>query len=92
MVRRRRAVLPWPIRDTDAVTLTLLHRLSQQSLPVAVTDGESIDAVRVLTLAGHVVAVIPRPVRTLSGYHQPPATVTAITRLGRQMLRRFPRR
>jgi len=44
-----------------------------------------------LILAGHVRAEIPRPVRTLSGHHQPPAMVTAITALGRQMLERFPR-
>ena len=79
-------------RDTAAVALTLLHQLSQQSLPVAVTDGGNIDALRVLALAGHVAAIIPRPVRTLTGYDQPPATVNAITALGRQMLRRFPRR
>lgn len=70
--------------------MELLHRLALQSLPIAVTDGADVDAVRLLALAGHVRADVPRPVRTLEGHHQPPATVSAITALGRQMLRRFP--
>ena len=77
---------------TCGVALTLLHLLAEESLPVAVSKGEHIDALRVLTLAGHVLATIPRPVRTLSGYDQPPATVSAITAMGWQMLKRFPRR
>lgn len=80
------------VHDTPAVTLTLLHRLSEETLPIAVSGGKNIDALRVLTLAGHVSATIPRPLRTLTGYDQPPATVSAITRLGWQMLRKFPRR
>ncbi len=67
----------------------LLHRIAAQSLPVAVTGGAQVDAVRVLSMAGHVKAVIPKPVRTLDGYEQPPATVTEITPLGKSMLRRF---
>lgn len=70
--------------------MNLLHRLAAQELPVAVSSGEQIDALRVLSLAGHVRAQIPRPVRTLDGYEQPPATVTEITSLGRSMLKRFP--
>ena len=54
-------------------------------------DGADVDALRVLSLAGHVKATIPRPVRTLDGYDQPPATVTAITALGQSMMKRFPR-
>lgn len=73
------------------MSIELLHRLARETLPVAVTDGEDVDAVRLLALAGHVRADIPRPVRTLSGYHQPPATVTALTALGHQMVERFPR-
>lgn len=72
--------------------MELLHRLSHQSLPIAVIDGSDIDAVRVLALAGHVRAEVPRPVRTMQGHHQPPATVLAITALGRSMIRRFPAR
>jgi hypothetical protein len=72
--------------------MTLLHRLAAQTLPVAVTGGAQVDAVRVLSMAGHVKAVIPKPVRTLDGYEQPPATVTEITSLGQSMLRRFPLR
>ncbi|MET0542516.1 MAG: hypothetical protein ABWZ88_12240 [Variovorax sp.] len=72
--------------------LNLLHRLSEQQLPVAVTHGRDVDAVRVLTLAGHIKATIPKPVRTLDGYDQPPAVVASITSLGRSMIKRFPRR
>jgi hypothetical protein len=36
-------------------------------------------------------ATSPRPVRTMDGYEQPPATVVAITPLGRSMMKRFPR-
>jgi hypothetical protein len=74
------------------VSISLLHRLAEQELPVAVSRGDDIDAVRILTLAGHVKALIPRPLRTLEGYEQPPATVMALTSLGLSMLKRFPRR
>jgi hypothetical protein len=73
------------------VSLELLHRLAQEQLPVGVTSGEAIDKLRVLRLAGHVEAEIPHPLRTLAGYDQPPATVTAITAIGRRMLKLFPR-
>jgi hypothetical protein len=66
--------------------------LSEHGLPVAVTHGKDVDAVRVLTLAGHIKSSIPKPVRTLKGYDQPPATVMSITSLGRSMIKRFPRR
>jgi len=74
------------------VSIALLHALTNQRLPVCVVKGEDVDALRVLVLAGHVKAVIPHPVRTLDGHDQPPATVTAITRLGRQMVERFSHR
>ena len=70
----------------------LLHRLAAEELPVAVAGGAEIDALRVLSMAGHVKATIPKPLRTLDGYAQPPATVNEITSLGRTMLKRFPRR
>ncbi|WP_213955561.1 MULTISPECIES: hypothetical protein [unclassified Variovorax] len=72
--------------------LNLLHRLADQKLPVAVTHGRDVDSVRVLALAGHVKASIPKPVRTLDGFDQPPAVVASITSLGRSMIKRFPRR
>ncbi|KTT16635.1 hypothetical protein [Pseudacidovorax intermedius] len=71
--------------------LSLLHQLARVALPVSLTDGADVDSVRMLALAGHVKADIPRPVRTLRGYHQPPATVVAITPLGQRMIERFPR-
>jgi hypothetical protein len=79
-------------RHTRRVPITLLHRLAEHDLPVAVNQGSDVDAVRVLSLAGHVKASIPKPVRTLDGYDQPPATVIAITSLGLSMIKRFPRR
>jgi hypothetical protein len=72
--------------------MTLLHRLAAQELPVAVSSGAQVDALRILSLAGHVKATIPKPVRTLDGYEQPAAIVTEITSLGRSMLKRFPAR
>ncbi|MEJ8820940.1 hypothetical protein WKW80_02670 [Variovorax humicola] len=72
--------------------INLLHRLSEQDLPVAVTRGKDVDSVRVLALAGHIKATVPKPVRTLDGYDQPPAVVASITSLGRSMIKRFPRR
>jgi len=68
----------------------LLHRLAAEHLPIAVSGGEHVDAVRVLSLAGHIKASIPKPVRTLDGFEQPAAVVSEITALGRSMLRRFP--
>ncbi|MDM0047245.1 hypothetical protein QTH91_22320 [Variovorax dokdonensis] len=72
------------------MSLTLLQKLSMAELPVAVTDGSDVDGLRILKMAGHVRAEIPSPVRTLTGYMQPPALAIAITALGRQMLERFP--
>lgn len=72
--------------------MNLLHRLAAQELPVSVVGGAEVDAVRVLRMAGHIKADIPRPLRTLSGYTQPPATVLEITSLGRTMIKRFPKR
>jgi hypothetical protein len=79
-------------RHTLAVPITLLHRLAAQELPVAVSSGRDVDSVRVLSMAGHIKATIPKPVRTLDGYDQPAATVLAITSLGRAMIKRFPAR
>lgn len=72
--------------------MNLLHRLAAQELPISVVGGAEVDAVRVLRMAGHIKADIPRPLRTLNGYTQPPATVHEITSLGRTMIKRFPRR
>ena len=53
---------------TSGVAMYLLHRLAAQQLPIAVSGGEHVDAVRVLSLAGHIKASIPKPVRTLDGF------------------------
>lgn len=72
------------------MSFLLLHKLAKLSLPAAVTSGEEIDGLRILSLAGLVKADIPPPQRTLTGYDQPPGTALEITRLGRSMLHRFP--
>ncbi|SFM66160.1 hypothetical protein [Variovorax sp. OV329] len=74
------------------MSLVLLHKLSLVELPVALTVGDDVDGLRILKMAGHVTAQIPPPVRTLSGYDQPPAVAVAITPMGRRMLERFPLR
>ncbi|MDR6536696.1 hypothetical protein [Variovorax soli] len=72
--------------------MNLLRDLASQELPVEISDAGHVDAVRILIAAGLVVAMVPRPVRTKNRFEQPPATVTKVTRLGKQMLQRFPRR
>lgn len=67
----------------------LLRHLASQELPVEIAGREDIDRVRVLVDAGLVKAVIPAPIRTYDRDEQLPANVTEITRMGRQMLRRF---
>jgi hypothetical protein len=64
----------------------------QAQLPVYLTDGEDIDKLRVLILAGLVKGEIEVPVRTLSGHTQPPAAVFDITPIGRVMASKFPMR
>ena len=72
------------------MSLVLLHKLSLVDLPVALSVGDDVDGLRILKMAGHVKAQIPSPIRTLSGYDQPPAVALEITPLGRRMLERFP--
>ncbi|MET0542504.1 MAG: hypothetical protein ABWZ88_12170 [Variovorax sp.] len=72
------------------MSFKLLHRLSREKFPVYLTDGEDIDMLRVLILAGLAKGEIAPPVRTLTGHAQPPAAVTEITRIGRMMASRFP--
>jgi hypothetical protein len=59
-------------------------------LPIALTVNDDVDGLRILKMAGHVKADIPPPVRTLSGYEQPPAVALSITPMGKRMLYRFP--
>ena len=74
------------------MSMNLLRDLASQALPVEISDPGNIDAVRILIAAGLVVAMVPRPLRTKNRFEQPPATVTKVTRLGKQMLQRFPSR
>ena len=75
--------------DTSSMSITLLHRLAAATLPCNIDGGSNVDAVRILVMAGHIKAIIPAPVRTLDGYVQPIATVTAVTPMGQTMLKRF---
>jgi len=72
--------------------IALLHRVARERLPFVVVREEEIDFVRILMLAGHLKAAIPPPITSPAGVvvDQPPAVVTAITPLGRRMLRSFP--
>lgn len=70
--------------------VALLRRIAREELPVVIAGNWEVDVIRILVLAGHLKATIPPEVRTLSGIHQPPATVTAIISLGRMLLQSFP--
>lgn len=59
----------------------LLQKLSCQALPTPVSDTESIDKLRVLYAAGHVLVQLP----SLSDQH-PVAHVLSITEMGRKAL------
>ena len=70
--------------------MRVLHDLTKTRLPVTVTGGKSVDAVRVLYLAGHVNATFATPSKEGSGYAPLKATVTGVTPIGKRMLSRFP--
>lgn len=72
------------------MSISLLQELSETPLPLTINGGEIVDAVHILLLAGHVQAEVAKAVRTPSGWMNPTATVTAITRSGLRMLRLFP--
>lgn len=73
------------------MSISLLQELSEVKLPVTITGGDSVDAVHILALAGHIEAQIAKAVRTPTGWMNPTATVLSVTKHGRRMLRKFPR-
>ncbi|MBT2322351.1 hypothetical protein J7E62_08350 [Variovorax paradoxus] len=76
--------------DTPRVSIHMLHQLASQALPANIVGGEQVDSIRVLVLAGLVQAAVSTPKRRFDGFDEPTATVTAITYMGRSMLKRFP--
>lgn len=69
--------------------LQLLSQLSKERLPTQVEGQSDVQLLMMLVMAGHAKATIPATVRTLAGEIQPPATMLAITWLGRESLLRF---
>lgn len=68
------------------MSIRLLHGLALQALPATVVGAQEVDKVHILVMAGHVKASFPvtEPGAT------PTAVVKEITRLGRNLVRRFP--
>ena len=64
--------------------ITLLHRIASEGVPWTATGMRDVEDIRLLFMAGHVKATFAPPAAA------PAAVVTAITSLGRQMLRSFP--
>ena len=62
--------------------MELLQKISRRALPLAVTDIESIDKLRVLRASGHVAVLLP----SINAKRQS-ARVLAITEKGREALR-----
>lgn len=70
--------------------MRVLHDLNKTRLPVTVTGSKSVDAVRVLHLAGHVKATFLPPSEDGRASASSRAKVTEITRNGMRMISRFP--
>jgi hypothetical protein len=62
--------------------LDLLRQISSKALPMSLSDMESIDKLRVLHAAGHVLVQLPGV-----GAKRQVARVLALTELGREALR-----
>ena len=82
----------WPtswsrcVQKLPAMSISLLHALADVQLPMTI-EGECVDEVLILAMAGHLVAEVAAPVRTPMGWRNPSANVRAITHLGWRMLR-----
>jgi len=73
------------------MTISMLQRIAQERLPIRIEGSEGVDSVRILAMAGHVLADVAAPVRTPLGWLSESAIVRAVTPAGRRMLRvRFP--
>ena len=72
------------------MSIALLRKLAKEKLPFTVTGGDAVDAVYILSIAGHINAAIEPVVRTPLGWLHPSAVVHSITRSGRRMLKAFP--
>ena len=69
------------------MVLDTLKLLAVSTLPKRITDLNKIDHIAILHLAGHIKAEIPEPCIASGRLVQLPATVTAITALGRLILK-----
>ena len=69
------------------MALSLLQELANEQLPLTIEGAEGVDAVQILSLAGHVVAEVSAPVRTPLGWLSQRAIVTEVTHSGRRMAR-----
>ena len=82
----------WPtswsrcVQKLPGMSISLLHALADVQLPMTI-EGECVDEVLILAMAGHLVAEVAAPVRTPMGWRNPSANVRAITHLGWRMLR-----
>ena len=74
------------VQKLPAMSISLLHALADVQLPMTI-EGECVDEVLILAMAGHLVAEVAAPVRTPMGWRNPSANVRAITHLGWRMLR-----
>jgi len=66
--------------------MNLLRRLADVSLPCNVDDERDVSALRILMIAGHIVALIPTQPAMRASNAAPHATLLSITSQGRQML------
>lgn len=73
------------------MSMSVLHDLSTRTLPITVTGGETVDAIRVLSLAGHIKASFNNPMAKGPDYARPKALVVELTPQGARMIKRFPR-
>ena len=69
------------------MAISLLQELANKQLPLTIEGAACVDAVQILSLAGHVVAEVSAPVRTPLGWLSQRAVVTEITHSGRRMAR-----
>ena len=71
------------------MTMAILQDLATKTLPTWVSGNASVDAIRILEMAGHIKASVVPIANALHG-HQAAARVLAITSHGYRMLRYFP--
>ncbi len=66
--------------------MSLLRRLADAVLPCDVDGDSDVSALRILMIAGHIVALVPTQLAVHASNAPPHATLMSITAQGRQML------